>query len=201
MESKHIIIILIAIIVILAAAIGVMLLNPANSKNPSQITITSDKEQSEGGELTIKLTAQNNIPISKEIVNVTVTNNKGEVMVDNVVKTDSKGNAKLDLDLKNGEYSVTVTYDGNGNYTGNTTTQKLTIKEKAVTTTVTSSSSSEVSAQSSEREEYQITPDGWNPREHEVSRESLDDGYERVYYDDGYSRVVDQDGNIISYGY
>ena len=51
------------------------------------------------------------------------------------------------------------------------------------------------------REEDQITSDGWNPKEHEVSREQLDDGNERVNYDDGYFRIVDKDGNIITYGY
>lgn len=51
------------------------------------------------------------------------------------------------------------------------------------------------------REEDQITSDGWNPKEHEVSREKLDDGNERVNYDDGYFRIVDKDGNIITYGY
>ena len=51
------------------------------------------------------------------------------------------------------------------------------------------------------RQEYDITPDGWNPREHEVSREPIGDGNERVKYDDGYMRVVDKDGNVISHGF
>ena len=130
MENKNIIIILIVIIVILAAAIGVMLLNPTSAKEATQIKITSDKEQYEGGKLSVQLTDLNKTPLSKEIVNITITNNKGKVVVDDVVKTDSKGKAKLDLDLKKGKYNVTVSYSGNENYTGNMTTQKLTIKEK-----------------------------------------------------------------------
>ena len=59
-------------------------------------------------------------------------------IVDNVVKTDEKGKAKLDFDLKKGKYTVNVTYGGNDNYTGNNTAQKLTIKEKAKTTSVKS---------------------------------------------------------------
>lgn len=50
------IIILIVIIVILAAAIGIMFLNPMAAKEPTKIKITSDKEQYEGGKLSIKLT-------------------------------------------------------------------------------------------------------------------------------------------------
>ena len=130
MENKNIIIILIVIIVILAAAIGFLLLNPTVAKEPTKIKITSDKEQYEGGELKIQLTDMNKTPLSKEIVNITVTNSKGKAVVDDVVKTDSKGKAKLDLDLKKGKYKVNVTYGGNENYTGNNTTQKLTIKEE-----------------------------------------------------------------------
>ena len=130
MENKNIIIILLVIIIILAVAIGFAFLNPTNAKEPTKIKITSDKEQYEGGELSIQLTDLNKTPISKQVVNITITNGKGKVVFDNVEKTDSKGKAKIDLDLKKGKYNVTVSYGGNENYTGNTTTQKLTIKEE-----------------------------------------------------------------------
>ena len=55
MENKNIIIILVAIIVILAAAIGFVLFNPLVAKEPCKVLITSDKEQYEGGELSIIL--------------------------------------------------------------------------------------------------------------------------------------------------
>lgn len=141
MESKNIIVILIVIIVILAAAIGFTMMNPMHAKEPTKIKITSDKEQDEGGKLSVQLTDLNKTPLSKEIVNVTITNSKGKVVVDDVVKTNSKGKASLDLDLKKGKYNVTVSYSGNENYTGNNTTQKLTIKEKVVEATVEQSSS------------------------------------------------------------
>ncbi len=130
MENKNIIIILLVIIVVLAAAIGVMLFNQSNAKEPTKIKILTDKEQYEGGELKIKLTDLNKTPISKAVVNITITNKKGKVVVDDVVKTNSKGKAKLDLNLKKGKYKVNVTYGGNENYTGNNTTQKLKIKEE-----------------------------------------------------------------------
>ena len=142
MESKNIIIILIVIIVILVVAIGFTMFNPMHAKEPTKIKITSDKEQNEGGNLSIQLTNLNKTPLSKEIVNVTITNSKGKVVVDDVVKTNSKGKASLDLDLKKGKYNVTVNYGGNENYTGNNTTQKLTIKEKVVEAEPASSSSS-----------------------------------------------------------
>ena len=201
MENRNIIIILIVIIVVLAAAIGVMLLNPDIGKEQTKIKITSDKEQLEGGELNIKLTDLNKTPVSKQTVNIKITDNKGKVVVDEVVKTNSKGKAKLDLDLKKGKYKVNVTYDGNENYTGCNATQKLKIKEAVTEAVMSQSSDSSSSSQNSQREEYQITPDGWNPGEHEVSREPVDNGNERVRYDDGYFRIVDQDGNIITHGW
>ena len=134
MENKNIIIILIVIIVILAAAIGFSMFNPMHAKEPIKVKITSDKEQYEGGELSIQLTDLNKTPLSKEVVNITIKNSKGKVVFDNVEKTDSKGKAKIDLDLKKGKYNVTVTYGGNENFTGNNTTQKLIIKEEVAQT-------------------------------------------------------------------
>ena len=155
MDDKKIIIILVAVIAILAVAVGVMFMQQ-NAPEPTMVKITSDKSQYEGGELSISLTDLNKTGIGKEIVNVTVTNSKGKVVVDDVVKTNSKGKAKLELDLKKGKYTVNVIYGGNENYTGNNTTQKLTIKEKEVVQTQSSSSSSSSASSSDtyvEREE------------------------------------------------
>lgn len=140
MENKNIIIILLVIIVILAAIVGAMFLTSTNSKEPVKIKITCDKEQYEGGKLSIQLTDLNKTPISKEIVNITITNSKGKVVVDDVLKTNSKGKADMDLDLKKGKYTVNVTYGGNENHTGNDTSQKLTIKEEVKQTQQVSSS-------------------------------------------------------------
>lgn len=148
MENKNIIIILVAVIIVLAAIAGFMFLQSTNAREPTKVKITSDKEQYEGGELSIKLTDLNKTPISKEIVNITITNKKGKVVVDDVVKTDKKGKAKLDLDLKKGKYKVNVTYGGNENYTGNSTTQKLTIKKEVKETSSSDSTSSASSGNS-----------------------------------------------------
>ena len=198
MENRNIIIMLLVVIAILAVAVGVMMFNQSHAKEATKIKITSDKEQYEGGKLSVELKDLNGTALSKEVVNVTITDKKGKVVVDDVVKTNSKGKAKLDLHLKKGKYNVTVTYGGNENYTGTNATQKLSINEKVTEAVKPQSSSSQ---SSSHRQEYDITPDGWNPREHEVSREPIGDGNERVKYDDGYMRVVDKDGNVISHGF
>ena len=142
MENKNIIIILTVIIVILAVMIGITVLHPFDSKEPSKVKITSNKTLAEGDNLTLQLTDLNKTALSKQKVNVTVKDSKGKVVLNKTVKTNDKGKAKLDPELKKGKYNVTVSYAGNENYTANNTTQKLTVKEKVVEAQLTSSSSS-----------------------------------------------------------
>ena len=146
MENKKIIIVLIVIIVILTAAIGFTMFNPVHSKEPTKINITSKNTLTEGDNLTLQLTDLNKTALSKQKVNITVKDSKGKVVLNKTVKTNSKGNAKLDLGLKKGKYNVTVSYAGNENYTGNNTIQNLTIKEKVVKAQQTSSSSNSESS-------------------------------------------------------
>ena len=141
MENKNIIIIMLVIIALLAVVAGAMFLQIANAKEPTAVKITSNKTLYEGEDITLKFTNLNKTPLSKENVKITVKNSKGKVVANKTVKTNGKGNAKLDLDLKKGKYNVTVVYAGNDNFTGSNATQKLTIKEE-VKETVSEPSSS-----------------------------------------------------------
>ena len=141
MENRNIIVVLVVIIVILAAAIGFMVLKPMHAKEPTKLKITSNDTLYEGKDLTFKLADLNKTPLSNQKVNITIKNSKGKVVANNTVKTNDKGNAKMDLKLKKGKYAVLVAYGGNENYTGNNTTQKLTIKEKVQKAVGDSSSS------------------------------------------------------------
>ena len=142
MENRNIIIILVAVVIVLAVVAGAMFMQSGNAKEPTKVKITSDKKQYEGGTLKLQLTDLNKTALSKQKVKVIIKNKKGKVVVNETVKTNSKGNAKLDLDLKKGEYSVNVTYGGNENCTGTNTKQKLTIKEKVKEKKSSTSSSS-----------------------------------------------------------
>ena len=150
MENKNIIIILVVIIIILAAAIGFTMFNPTHAKQPTKINITSKNTLNEGDNLTLQLTDLNKTALSKQKVNITVKDSKGKFVLNKTVKTNSKGKANLGLDLNKGKYNVTVSYSGNENYTGNNTTQELTIKEKVVEAQQSSSSSNGGSSGSSD---------------------------------------------------
>ena len=196
MEYKNIIIILLIIIIILLAGLGAILLNQTHAKEPTKIKITSDKEQFEGGELSVILTDLNETAISNQTVNITVTDSEGKAVKENAVKTDSKGEAKLNLDLKKGNYSVNITYGGNEKYAKNNTTQKLTIKE-AVTTSASSSSSK------SSDTPYDINnlPPTNDPYP-ETKRYYIDEYTVKQEYADGYMRSVDiRTGQIYSHGF
>ena len=143
MENKNLIIILVVIIIVLALILGAVMFMSFNSKEPTKIVITSNKTLNEGDNLTVQLTDFNKTAISKEKVNVTVTDSKGKTVVNKAVKTNSKGKATLDLDLKKGKYNVTVSFEGNEKYGGNSTVGKLTIKE--ATTQSTSENSVDMS--------------------------------------------------------
>ena len=198
MESKNIIIILVVIIVILAAAIGFAVLNPIHAKEPTKIKITSNKTVSEGDKLSVKLTDWNKTPLSKQNVNITVKDSKGKVVANKTVKTNDKGNAKMDLKLDKGKYDVAVSYSGNENYTGNNTTQKLEIKEKTAQAQLVSSNS-----KSSSGSWYDINnlPPSNDPYP-ETKRYFIDEYHVKQEYADGYMRTVDvRTGEIHSLGF
>ena len=198
MEYNKIIIILVIILVILAAAIGVMFLNSVNAKEPSSIKITSSNEQNEGGNLSVILTDLNGTPISNESLNISITNSNGIPVMGKSVKTDSKGEINLNLDLKKGEYKVNVTYKGNQKYAGINTTQKLTIKEAVTSTPSSSSSSSQSSGTPYDINNLPPTNDPYP----ETKRYYTDQYHVRQEYADGYMRSVDiRTGEIYSHGF
>ena len=131
MENKNIIIILLAIIVILSAVVGALFLQSINAKEPVEVKITSSPTLYEGDALEIQLALPDGTAIPKEKVDIIIANEKGDVLVKKTVETDSEGKAKIDLDLKKGEYDVNVTFRGNENYKDDAATQKLSIDETA----------------------------------------------------------------------
>ncbi|WP_296858269.1 Ig-like domain-containing protein [uncultured Methanobrevibacter sp.] len=128
MDNKKIIVILVVIIMVLAISVGVLLFQ-SNSKQPSNIKIISDKKINKGDKLFIQLTDLNKTPLSNQKVNILITDKKGKIVFNKTVETNSKGKASFDLNLNKGNYNVNASYGGNDNYTGNNTTQKLTIDE------------------------------------------------------------------------
>ena len=208
--DKHKIIILALIVVIAALLVGMAFtMMPNMAKQDTKLKFKSNSTLTEGDSLKIKLTDANGTAIADQTINITIKDKKGASDNHSVV-TNEKGVGTLKLDKNSGKYNVTVSYGGNDKYNGCNVTKKITVEEVSVedaqlksdnSDSSSQSGDSDSSSQNSVRQEDKVTPDGWNPREHEVSREPAGEGYERVRYDDDYFRIVDGDGNIVTYGY
>ena len=176
METKNILIIVI-VIVIIAAVAGVMISSQSHAKQDSKIAIISNQTLNEGGNLTVKLTSANGTEISGQNVKITIEN-KTSVRQTSVM-TNAKGIGELPLDEKAGNYTINCTFDGNENYNGSSTHQKLEIKGENVETQETSTvSQNSTNSSSSDNIHYDkdlnvyyndegivVDPDGKHPME------------------------------------
>lgn len=204
MEKSHKIIIvgLIIVIIALVAVLAVMIQGPA--KDNVKLTIENKKTIEEGGKVKIRLTDMNGTPIKGQTVNISITDKKGTTDYHSVV-TNEKGVGKLKLDKGPGKYTVNCTYGGNENYTGNSTTQKLKIKEKVVETEkIDSTSTSEYSSDASNDNSNDVKLEGGGQEivDDDGNRykvHDMDPGYE-IIREDGSYVWTDYDGNVIYSG-
>ena len=141
-RNEKIIMILVAVIVVLAVVLGVMFMQSADAKKRADLEIISNDTLNEGDSLSLQLNDENKNAISNEWINVKINDSNGKLAVNKTVKTNSKGKAKLDLDLESGNYAVAVGYAGNENYTCDNATQELAINDVHTQTLSTSSSNS-----------------------------------------------------------
>jgi hypothetical protein len=204
-NNKIIIILLIIIIAILAVGISALALQ-GQGKEECKIKISLNETMYDGDSVKIKLTDLNKTPIVNETISVKLST--GDDIQEYNLTTNKNGIATLKLnDLSEGKYKLNCTFDGNDKYLPTNASKNFKFKEE----TVASSNTNSIDANRPTNDinykgytpyhESEITSDGWNPREHEVSRQSMPDGSTKIRYDDGYFRLVDDNGYVITYGY
>ena len=170
MENKHIIIILLIVIVILAVALAYVLMPTTDAKKDCNLTIISNDTIYGGENIIVKLSDLNGTPISDAVINATLKGDNGTTHVYSAV-TDENGTAKISLDKFTGNYTVNCTFAGDKNYTSNSTSQKLVIKEVVVEeptqsqSSSTDSSSTRSSSQSSNSDDRPAVDSGGITRE------------------------------------
>ncbi len=121
-------IIIVALIIIIAALIvGMVAIMPNFGKENTNITIKSNDTITQGESVKIELTDVNGTPMDNETVNVTIKDEKGDVDYKSAV-TNDKGVAKVKIE-EPGNYTVNCTFEGNDNFTENTTTQEVEVVE------------------------------------------------------------------------
>ncbi|AMK16146.1 carboxypeptidase-like regulatory domain-containing protein [Methanobrevibacter olleyae] len=186
--------IIIAITIILLLSIGIFMLFNSSSSETTILTMTSSSNLNEGDSLILKLNDENGSAISNQKIEINLTDDKG-IRENFTLKTNSSGECSL-KDLIAGNFSLKAKYYGNKHYKPSTLSGEIHVNKKVVANT-------NDTAKKDYKSNYKVDDviNGWNPSEHEVSREDLGDGNQRIIYDDGYFRIVDSDGNILTYGY
>lgn len=190
MNSRDIIIICATAIILLAIGIFLMA-NPFGSGETAILTMESSQSLTEGDSLILKLSDENKTPIAGQRIEINLTHGSNGITENFTLKTNENGECKLE-DLIADNFTLSAKYNGNKNYKQATLSGNIYVKKKA-------SASNNDKYKTDNKVDDVI--DGWDPKEHEVSREDLGDGTYRITYDDGYFRIVDEDGNILTYGY
>ncbi|MBQ6098763.1 MAG: Ig-like domain repeat protein [Methanobrevibacter sp.] len=208
MEKNNIIIIgLLLVIILLIIGLGTIMLTDFN-KQDCKLEITSPESLENGQNLTLKFTDSKNASIENGKISVKIFNENNTYEYN--VTTGNTGTAALTLNnLESGKYNVTCTFDGNSKFKSAKCSGKLTYTDEVTASSSGSSNPIEDNRPVNDANykgynpyhESEVTSDGWNPKDHEVSRQSVGDGNQKIKYDDGYFRIVDSNGYVITYGY
>ena len=211
MENDHktIIILLMAIIGILVICLATLAVQKTGSEE-CELKITCLDKMFNGEKVKIELTDSNGTPIANAKIHIKLERDNNVSEYD--VTTNSEGAATLSLDdLKDGNYAMTCSFDGNSKYAPVNSAKSFKYDSHASTSSDISNDADSIEANRPKnnpnykgynpRHESEPTSDGWNPREHEVSRENMGDGRQRINYDDGYYTLVDSNGYVITYGF
>lgn len=205
-NNKIIIILLIIIIAILAIGISFMVFQNFG-KEECKLKIVCNDSMQDGDTLKIQLTDLNKSAIANETLNVQLI--KGNETKEFNITTNKNGIATLKLNnLSEGKYVINASFNGNDKYLPVNDDDEFNFIELKI---ASSSNSNSIDANRPTNDENykgynpyhesETTADGWNPNEHEVSREDMGDGNQKIHYDDGYFRLVDENGYVITYGY
>ena len=194
MNSRDVIIVCGTIVLLLLIGMFVMF-GMGDSKDTSILTMTSSSSLTEGDSLILKLNDENGSAIAGERIEINLTHASNGITENFTLKTNENGQCRLE-DLIADNFTVSAKYYGNKEYKPATLSGKIYVKKV---------SASQNNALNSDKyktdNKVDDVIDGWDPSEHEVSREDLGDGTYKITYDDGYFRIVDEDGNILTYGY
>ena len=191
MNTRDIIIICITIIVLLS--IGMFVMMNGNADEKSILTMTNSPYLYEGDSLILKLSDENNTAIANQKVEINLTHSSNGITENFTLKTNSNGECRLE-DLIADNFTLSAKYYGNKEYKAATLSGNIYVKKN-------SSTSNNTNDDYKTDNKVDDVVNGWDPSEHEVSREDLGDETVKITYDDGYFRIVDKDGNILTYGY
>ena len=189
-NNKIIIILLIVIIAILAIGMAVMFSGNL-FKEDCKLNIKCNESMKKGDEIIVRLVNTNKTAIANKDIVLNLVNGNNTKKYN--LTTDESGRATLKLSkLDEGNYTINCSFKGDNKYNPTSSNNPVDAnrpvndpKYKGYTP----------------NHESEVLNDGWNPRQHEVSRQKNPDGTIRIQYDDNYFRICDENGYVITYGY
>lgn len=127
MENNQKIIIALLCVIVIILIVGIAIFTPL-LKEESNLTI-SKKKINKGDSLVLKLTDSHGNPIKNAKIHIKLKDEEG-ITIDENIKTNSKGKAKLKMEEK-GKYLVKCDYNGDMHFASSSTAGKLIVKKVA----------------------------------------------------------------------
>lgn len=147
MEMKKTLIIAILVILVIVLITGFYFAMGSNEK--TNLTITSDKNLTDGDVFSVKLTNENGSGIANKTINVNLTDSNNNTTSVNIT-TDYGGNGNFTINLDADNYSVNVCFAGDENYAPSSSMQHLTIAEVISETSTQKSTSTSTTKSTSQ---------------------------------------------------
>lgn len=124
MDKKELLIL--GIIIVIIAVIAGIILAPQSNGQTTNLEILNKKAVMENGSVYVKLKDGSSGALSDKNLTVQLKDSKGKVVYKTVEETHATGVAVVKLkNVSAGEYEINVTFDGDGNYTGSSISQKI----------------------------------------------------------------------------
>lgn len=152
MKQKHILLICLAIIIVVAACVALYL----NSQVTTQLT-PSNSNITNGDNFTVTLTSENGEALANQTVTLTIINQLNETNNYTLV-TDSSGAVTLIINMSSGNYTINGVFNGNGHYKGSNFTQSLIVTEPLESNSQSSSASGTMSSFEKTLEAFENSP-------------------------------------------
>lgn len=124
MDKKELLIL--GIIIVIIAVIAGIILAPQSNGQTTNLEILNKKAVMENGSVYVKLKDDSSGALSDKNLTVQLKDSKGKVVYKSVEKTHATGVAVVKLkNVSAGEYEINITFEGDGNYTGSSISQKI----------------------------------------------------------------------------
>ena len=123
--------ILFVVIILVAAVVASFIFAPANEGHDvTNIEILNNNTIGENSTLYLQLSNLNKEGLSNKTIHIQITDKNGSTVYKNDVKTYATGVARAKLaNLSAGEYTINVTFDGDGEYEGSSISKKINIAQ------------------------------------------------------------------------